>query len=271
MKDLRGKITLITGAARGMGKLHALNFAREGSTVVAVDVDGNELEKTASELKDSGFNIFSYLLDVSDREACFALADRVQSEVGPIDVLINNAGVVECYQVLEHTEYSIRRMTDVNYLGQVWMMQAVVPGMVSRGAGHVVNMCSVTGKASAARGAFYSATKHALIAATDAIRQELRGSGVRFTIVNPGYVNTGMFEGARVPIITRWQDPKKVADVVLEAVKKDRAEVCIPRLNVRLVALSRALCWPRFTDFYFHLLGVDKSGETWRKDPERPF
>jgi len=248
-----------------------LNFAREGSRVVATDVDGKELEKAVGELEGMGFDVFPYLLDVSERDACFALVEKVESEVGPIDILINNAGVVECYEVLEHSEYSIRRITDVNYLGQVWMMQAAVPGMVSRGCGHVVNMCSVTGKASAAKGAFYSATKHALIAVTDAIRQELRKSGVKFTIINPGYVSTGMFEGARVPFITSWQDPQKVSDAVVEAVKRNRAEVCIPRFNVRLAALSRAMCWPKFTDFYFHILKVDKSGDTWRKDPTRPF
>jgi short-subunit dehydrogenase len=271
MENLKDKVVLITGAARGMGRLDALNFAREGSRVVATDVDGEELEKTVGEMRGMGFEVFSYVLDVSDRAACFTLVEKVESEVGPIDILINNAGVVECYEVLEHSEYSVRRMTDVNYLGQVWMMQAVVPGMVERGSGHVVNMCSVTGKASAARGAFYSATKHALIAVTDAIRQELRGSGVGFTIVNPGYVSTGMFEGARVPFITSWQDPQKVSDAVVEAVKKNRAEVCIPRFNVRLVALSRAMCLPKFTDLSFHILKVDRSGDTWCKDPTRPF
>jgi short-subunit dehydrogenase len=271
MEDLKDEVVVITGAARGMGKLHAVNFAREGSRVVATDVDEKELDKTVNEIEGMGFSVSSYVLDVSSRDACFSLVDKVESEVGPIDILINNAAVVECYEVLEHSEYSVRRMTDVNYLGQVWMMQAAVPGMVSRGSGHVVNMCSVTGKASAAKGAFYSATKHALIAVTDAIRQELRGSGVGFTIINPGYVSTGMFEGARVPFITSWQDPQKVADAVVEAVKKNRAEVCIPRINVRLAALSRAMCWPKFTDFYFHVLGVDKSGDTWCKDPERPF
>ena len=271
MKDLKDKVVVITGAARGMGRLYALNFAREGSRVVATDVDEKELGVTVKEMEGMGFSVSSYVLDVSERESCFSLVEKVESEVGPIDILINNAGVVECDDVLNHSEYSIRRMTDVNYLGQVWMMQAAVPGMASRGSGHVVNMCSVTGKASAAKGAFYSATKHALIAVTDAIRQELRKSGVRFTIVNPGYVSTGMFEGARVPFVTRWQDPHKIVDVAIEAVKKDRAEVCIPRLNVRLAALSRAMCWPKFTDFYFHILKVDKSGETWCKDPTRPF
>ena len=271
MKDMKNKVVVITGAARGMGKLHALNFAREGSRVVATDVDEKVLGETVKEMEGMGFSVSSYVLDVSERDGCFSLVDKVESEVGPIDILINNAAVVECDEVLNHSEYSIRRMTDVNYLGQVWMMQAVVPGMVSRGSGHVVNMCSVVSKASSAKGAFYSATKHALIAVTDAIRQELRKSGVNFTIVNPGYVSTGMFEGASVPFITSWQDPKKVADVVLEAVKKNRAEVCIPRLNVRLVALSRAICWPKLTDLSFHILKVDKSGDTWCKDPDRPF
>ena len=123
MKDLKDKVVLITGAARGMGRLYALKFAREGSRVVLTDVDEKELGKTTGEMQDMGFSVSSYMLDVSERDECFSLVDKVESEVGPIDILINNAGVVECDEVLNHSEFSIRRITDVNYLGQVWMIQ----------------------------------------------------------------------------------------------------------------------------------------------------
>jgi NAD(P)-dependent dehydrogenase (short-subunit alcohol dehydrogenase family) len=271
MEILSGKVVLITGAARGMGKLHAANFAREGSVVVLTDVDEPELEKTVEGLKSQGYRAHGYRLDVSDRDACIALAEKVISEVGPIDVLVNNAGITECVPILDQSEAALRRMTDVNYLGQVWMMQAVVPDMVKRRFGHVVNIASVAGKVGTARMGAYCATKHANIAVTDAIRQELRGSGVTFTIINPGYVSTGMFEGGTIPIITSWQEPQKISDAVVNAVKKDKAEVCVPWFNVRQVAFVRGLCVPRFMDAIFHLFGVDKSMDNWRKDECRPF
>ncbi len=271
MEDLRGRVVLITGAARGMGKLHAANFCREGSIAIITDVDEAELNKTADELKSKGYEIYAYKLDVSDRDACFELAEKVKADLGTVDVLVNNAAVTECYAVLDLTEASVRRMTDVNYLGQVWMMQAFVPDMVERGAGHVVNMCSVAGKTGTAKMGGYCATKFALIGITDSIRLELLKSGVNFTIVNPGFVSTGMFEGGTVPFITSWQDPQKVSEALVKAVKKNKAEICVPRFNVHQVAFLRGLCAPKLIDFMFHLFGLDKSMDNWQKDACRPF
>jgi len=271
MEDLAGKVVLVTGAARGMGKLEAMGFAREGCRVVITDVDEEELLKTAEEMKKGGFEVYPYKHDISDREACLALAEKVESEVGPVDVLVNNAGITECYPVLELSEASLRRMMDVNYFGSTWMMQAFVPRMLKRKRGHVVNICSIAGKVGNARMGGYCASKHALIGITDAIRQELYRSGVNFTIVNPGYVKTGMFEGGKVPIITSWQDPQKIADAVLRAVKKNQAEVAVPRFVVRVTALARGLMLPKMVDFVFHVLGQEKTMAEWKKDPNRPF
>ncbi len=271
MQDLKDKVVLVTGAARGMGRLHAGNFAREGATVVLTDVDEAALAEAVDELLAGGFRAFSFGLDVADRDACFELAEKVRSEVGCVDILVNNAGVTECYAVLDLSEKAIRRMAEVNYMGYVWMMQALVPDMVERGYGHVVNICSVAGKVGTAKMGGYCATKFADIGITDAIRMELRGSGVDFTIVNPGYVATGMFEGGKVPFITRWQHPQKVADAVIDAVRKNKAEVCVPRANVRLVAFLRGLCMPKIIDFVFHTMKVHKSMDDWRKDECRPF
>ncbi len=271
MEDLRGKVVLVTGAARGMGKCTALNFAREGSRVVITDLDEGELKKTASEMREAGYEVFSYRQDVSDRAACFKLVEQVESEVGPVDVLVNNAAIAVNETVLETSEEHFRRITDVNYLGQVWMMQAVVPGMVKRKSGHVVNMCSIAGKVAVPYMGAYCATKHALVAITDSIRMELRGSGVNFTIVNPGYIATGMFEGAKPPIITRWVEPQKVSDALLVAVKRNQAEIFEPAPVTRLTALLRGLGIPKLLDFNFKLLGVLKTFEGMKKDRGRPF
>ena len=271
MKDLEEKVVLVTGAARGMGRLHAENFHREGCVLVITDVDEKGLGEAEHMLRSLGCQVHAYKLDVSDRDACFEVADKVRSEVGPIDVLVNNAGITECYAVLDLSERAVRRMAEVNYMGYVWMMQAVVPEMVKRGSGHVVNICSVAGKIGTAKMGGYCATKFADIGITDAIRMETRGSGVNFTIVNPGYVSTGMFEGGKIPFITRWQDPMKVSRAMVEAVKKNKAEICVPRANVLMVAFLRGLCMPKLIDFAFHTLGVDKSMDGWCKDAERPF
>ncbi|RJP28532.1 MAG: SDR family NAD(P)-dependent oxidoreductase [Actinobacteria bacterium] len=271
MKDLRGKVVLITGAARGMGRLHAYAFAREGSRVVLTDIDETELKKTAGEMREAGYDVSSYTVDISSREACFKLAEKVEDEVGPVDVLVNNAAIATNERVLDTSESAYRRITDVNYLGQIWMMQAFVPEMVRRGSGHVVNICSMAGKVSVVNLAPYCATKFALIGITDGIRQELKKSGVKFTIVNPGYISTGMFEGAKVPFITRWQDPQKVTDALLEGVKRDRAEVFVPRFVSHLTAFIRGLGLPKLADIGLAIFRADKSFAPMHKDRGRPF
>jgi short-subunit dehydrogenase len=271
MEDLKGKVVMITGAARGIGRCDAFNFAREGSRVVITDVDEGELSKTAGELRDNGYEAHPYVLDVADRDACFELTGKVEREVGPIDVLINNAGIVECRDFLDVSEYSIRRTTEVNYLGQVWMMSAVLPGMVKRGSGHVVNMASMGGKVASAKMGPYCASKHAVIGLTDSIRQELRGSGVYFTLVEPGFVDTGMVQGIKVPFITRWIGPEKVSDAILKAVKRNRREIGVPAFLVRFSAFMRGLCLPGMVDFLMRILGAEKAFEPWVKDQSRPF
>ncbi len=269
--ELNGRIVLVTGAARGMGRMEALSFARAGSRVIVTDVDEAALSETVREMKDIGHHVHSYMVDVSDREACFELARKVREEVGALDVLVNNAGIVVCEEVLNLQESDLRRMMDVNYFGMVWMMQAFVPAMVLRGSGHVVNMCSSAGKVGVPRLGGYCATKFAAIGVTDSIRPELRKSGVNFTIVNPGYVNTGMFGGSKVPLITRWQKPGRVADAIVKAVRENKAEICVPSFAVRFATFWRGLCVPKFTDWISWLLGAHRSFGTWKKDESRPF
>ena len=270
MEDLRGKLVLITGAARGMGKAHALNFAREGSRLIVTDVDTEELEKTAEELRSRGCETHTYFLDVSDRQACLDLAEKAESEVGPLDVLVNNAGIVENYAVLDLSEKSLRRMMEVNYFGQVWMMHAFVPRMIKRGRGHVVNICSVAGKVGNPLMGGYCATKHATIGITDTIRQEVHGTGVNFTIVNPGYVKTGMFEGAKLPFITSWQTPEQVSDAMMNGIKKNKLEVNVPALAVWGMGFARGM-YAGIVDVLFRLFKQEKSMASWKKDESRPF
>ncbi len=144
------------------------------------------------------------------------------------------------------------------------MMQAVVPEMVRRGTGYVVNICSSAGKVGVARMAGYCSTKFAGIGLTDTVRAELRGSGVTFIIVNPGFVQTGMFEGAKIPFFTRWIQPQEVADAVLRAVKKNNWEVFIPNFAVRMAALARGFGLPKLSDFALTIMGGNKSMTEWR-------
>lgn len=265
--DLRGKKVLVTGAGRGMGRLEAKGFAREGARVIVTDIDAAALEETMREMREEGFDVSGHVFDVSKREECFALAEKT----GPVDVLVNNAGVVVCNDTLAMPESDYRRMMDVNYFGQIWMMQAYVPAMIAAGGGRVVNMCSSAGKIGVANLSGYCASKFAAVGFSDSIRPELKKTGVRFTIVNPGYVNTGMFQGSKVPLFNRWQEPGAIADAMVRAVMKNKAEVCVPNFWVRFATFMRGLCVPRITDLAASLLGGHRSFQSWQKDDTRPF
>ena len=119
MKDLRGKLVLITGAAMGMGRIHAQNFADEGSRVILTDVNEDELVKTEAELKAKGHEVYSYKLDVSKREDCFALAERLEKDIGTVDILVNNAGIFRGGPVLDYPADAARRLVEVNQLGML--------------------------------------------------------------------------------------------------------------------------------------------------------
>lgn len=271
MQDLKGRLALVTGAARGMGRLHLQTLDREECILIATDVDEEGLNATVREFSESGMQVTPYVLDVSDREACLALAEKVEREFGAPDILVNNAGIVEGSSMLDMPERSARRMIEVNYLGLVWMMQAFVPSMARRGSGHVVNVASTAGKVGVANLGGYCASKFAVIGITDAARAELAKQGVKFTIINPGYIKTGMFEGSRPSLITRWLEPQAVADAMVRALKRGDAEVCVPVFTVRMAAFARGLCMPRLTDPAFRLLGLHRSFANLRKDDLRPF
>lgn len=271
MKDLSNKIVLITGAAMGMGRVHALNFVSEGSKVVITDINEDELAKTEAELKSKGAEVYAYKLDVSKRADCFALAEKVEKEVGTVDVLVNNAGIFKGDAVMDYSEEDLVRLVNVNQLGTVWMMQAFIPGMLRKKSGHVVNMCSVAGKVGVSYMGPYGGTKAAGIITTDSIRHELFGKGVNFTIVNPYFVKTGMFEGGRPPLFTKWLTPEQVSGAMIRGVKKNYAEVCVPSYLVRGMAMLRSMGFLRFVDIGMKILGEQRMMGYWREDKARAY
>jgi all-trans-retinol dehydrogenase (NAD+) len=151
MTDLRGKNVLVTGAASGIGRLLARDLAAEGANLVLWDIAHPELKAVTEELRIGGGNVFPYCCDVSGRESVNAAATQVLDECGPVDVLINNAGIVSGQPVLEASEEGIRRTFGVNVLAHFWTTRAFLPGMVERNCGHIVTVASAGGLVAAPR------------------------------------------------------------------------------------------------------------------------
>ncbi len=258
MTDLGGKTVLITGAASGIGRLMAFGFAHRGATVVGWDLEREPLDVLVKELHNDGGIAYAYVCDVGDRAAVLSTADRVHREVGPVDVLVNNAGVVSGKYFLDLSEEDIERTFRVNTLAHFWTIQALLPQMVERGSGHIVTIASSVGLAAGARVTDYAASKAAAVGLTESLRLELAdlAPGVRTTLVCPNIMDTPLFAGAEmrlrrlIPVL----HAEDVATAVVRAVERNRERLYVPWLTYPAAAL-RALPAP-VADAVLRVLGA---------------
>jgi len=259
-KKHQDKAVLVTGGARGLGRLIALDFAREGARLALADVREADLEKTASEIEALGVQCFPLVADLSTRQACYRMIAEARERMGGIDILVNNAGVVWNMDVKDMEDDTIQKTVDVNLMGQVWATKAVLQHMIGRRSGIIVSVASGAGKVGIPAMAIYCATKFALIGFFDSLRHELRkaDTGVRVIVVNPGFMDTKMFVGAKVPRFTTLFDPQKTSDALMKAVDKGRDEVFVPR-TVRGMAVMRGLYPPWLMEKVVEMTGMHES------------
>ncbi len=272
MTQLKGTRVVITGAAHGMGKLLALRLADRVAVPVLWDIDAEGLRQLQAELADAGHEVDIYTCDLSDRENIAAVAARTLEESGPVDVLINNAGVVAGKPLLDLADNEIERTFQVNTLALFWTVRAFLPGMLHRDSGHIVTIASAGALASTARLTDYCSSKFAAFGFDESLRAELRqqDSNVITTIVCPYYVDTGMFEGVKtrfswlLPIL----DPENVVRRIVKAIEKDRRRLVMPWF-VYTAWPSRLLPVPLF-DALMRFFGISKSMDEFRGDAGRP-
>ncbi len=226
-RKLDGKVVAITGGARGIGKATANALLAKGCTVAIGDLDVALAQETASA---HGERMLALELDVTNRASFGGFLDQAEQQLGPIEVLVNNAGIMPVSTFAEEGEDSIRRQIDVNLLGVINGTQLAIERMAPRHRGHIVNIASQAGKAGIPGIATYSATKHAVIGLSEAVRGELRGSGIDVACVMPTVVNTELTNG----VAQRWVKPveaEDVAAVIVETLEVPRFDVFIPPIN----------------------------------------
>jgi NADP-dependent 3-hydroxy acid dehydrogenase YdfG len=237
---LAGDTAAITGAARGIGRATAEAFLRQGMKVAIGDVDIEAAGKTASEL---GPSAVALPLDVTDRASFTAFLDEAERQLGPLDVLVNNAGIMQLGRFLDEDDLTAQRMVDINIHGVILGMKLAVPRMIARDRGHVVNISSQAGKFGAPGGATYSATKHAVVGLTEAVRGELRlmDAHVNLSYVMPFVVNTELGAGLGQARGLHNLEPAEVADAIVEALQLGTVEVWVPKSAKRTNVLGTVL------------------------------
>lgn len=225
-RNLVGQIVAITGGARGIGKSTAQTLTRAGMKVAIGDLDGPLAAQTAEEI---GAGTIGLQLDVTDFDSFSAFVASVQEQLGPIDVIINNAGIMQLGPYLDEDMATTKRMIDINIYGVDYGCRLTIPSMVARGHGHVVNIASAAGKAGYAHGATYCGTKHYVVGMSEAIRSELRGTGVEVSCVMPVAVQTELGGGLAETRAVKQALPQDVADEILSALRQPRFDVFVPR------------------------------------------
>jgi short-subunit dehydrogenase len=231
MRELRGRNALVTGGSGGIGAQIARALANAGANVVVSGRREDALAGMVAELRGLGVQAGAVVADLYDLSAVDPLVERSEAALGPLDVLINNAGVEVAAAYTAYTRDELTSMIDLNLTAPMLLTHRVLPGMLERGRGHVVFIASVAGKQGAAYQAPYAATKAGLIGATQSLRAQYMEAPVGFSVVCPGFVaGDGMYqrmveEGMSSNRLMGATRIEKVADKVLDAIRRDRPEV----------------------------------------------
>jgi short-subunit dehydrogenase len=260
-RDLVGRTALVTGASKGIGIHIARALAREGCNLVLTARSADALGEVREEVEALGVRALAVPADVGSRADLQALVVRATTEFGSIDLLINNAGLLLTLAYHKVYPQEIEDIVRVNLTGPMFLSWLVLPGMLERGAGHVVNIASLAGKYGPAYNELYASTKAALIGFTQSFRASYRGSGVSATVICPGFVDSGMYErskrhGLRAPRVLGSTSPEAVANAVVRGVKKDQPEVILNAGPIRLILALPTLV-PTIAEWGRIRLGTD--------------
>ncbi|MGH3596946.1 MAG: SDR family oxidoreductase [Mycobacterium sp.] len=256
MDNISGKTVVITGAARGIGQATAKALLARGARVVIGDRDVDVLQKAVADISGLGA-VSGHPLDVTDRESFAAFLDKARADGGGhIDVLINNAGVMPVGPFLEQSAQAIRSAIEVNFYGVLNGCQLVLPEMVQRRSGHVVNIASLAGMVAVPGQVVYAGTKFAVVGVSTALADEFAPHDVNVTAVLPTFTNTELISGTTPSAAQKPVQPEDIAVAVVKVLDKPKTQVSVPGRG-RLIAIVAMLLSDRRRRWLNNKMGND--------------
>jgi len=225
-RSLHGRVVVVTGGGRGIGRAIADALAARGCRIAIGDLDAPSAREAAEAI---GGDAVGLALDVTDRPGFTTFLDEVERRLGPIDVLVNNAGIMAVGPFDEEDGATAVRQLEINLHAVIHGTKEAVRRMKPRGTGHIVNVASSAGKTGFPHLATYCATKHGVVGLSEAVRAELRGTGVEISVVMPGLVRTELMAGLVESRGFKASTPEDVAELVVEALQFPRFDVYVPK------------------------------------------
>jgi short-subunit dehydrogenase len=265
MTTITGKTVLLTGASGGIGTYIARALAKEQATIIGVSRSHDKLQQVCTELKGLNCNFIPIAFDISQLEELPILLEKIRQHTSTVDILINNAGI-EIYRAFQdYSTIDIQSVISTNLLAAIELSRLILPSMLERKSGHVVNIASLAAKKGHPYDSIYSASKAGLLMWSDAVRQELFGSGVQFSTICPGYISEqGMLANTNVsaPNLSGVSKPEAVARAIIKAIKYNQAEVIVNQdLITEYFTKFLLATWqfaPGFGDKIYQLIGVNR-------------
>jgi len=245
-------------------------LAAGAGNLVIWDNDEDRLAQLVDRLTEDGASVHAYVVDLTDLDHLMAAGELVLNEIGTVEILFNNAGMVTGEPFADNTPEQIERVIRVNVLGVMQTARAFLPAMIEQGSGHIVNIASAASLMANPRMSVYAGSKWAVTGWSESLRLELKqsGSGVRITTVQPGYIDTGMFEGVKAPLFTPILEPDSITDKIIDAVQRNKTVVREPFM-VKLIPFLKGIMPSRLFDWVAgKLFGVYRSMDTFTGRPK---
>ncbi|MBL1077346.1 SDR family oxidoreductase [Nocardia sp. 2] len=234
---ISGKVVVITGGARGIGLATATALQALGAKIAIGDIDETTVKESGTA---RGFDLYDRL-DVTDQQSFEAFLDEVERRLGPIDVLINNAGIMPTGRLVDEPDAITRRILDINVYGVILGSKLAIARMLPRGRGQVINIASLAGESHIPGLATYNASKHAVLGFTDTLREEYRGTGLRFSSVLPTLTKTELGSGVSLPSLLKPAEPEEIADAIAKLIVEPKSKVRVTAVAGLLAQVVRLL------------------------------